>query len=147
MVPWRLDSTDSCLITLLSSLYHRVNTFRIIIRQNNTISSGPNIPRCHYQSNHKQKLQKKAHDIHTTAPDLQIGDTVYFRDYSSHTASQWSAGKIIEKTSPLSYKIQFNGQTLRDMLIKLLDIHQNNKAVNMLNTMIAWIVHHLQWYH
>ena len=36
------------------------------------------------------------------------------------------------KTSPLFYKIQLNAQTLRDILIILLYIHQNNKAVDML---------------
>ena len=57
---------------------------------------------CNYL--HKQVSVVHA-DVHTTAQDFKIGDTVYFRDYSSRTASRWSAGTIMAKTGPLSYKI------------------------------------------
>ena len=61
---------------------------------------------------HKQQMQKSAHDRHAKSRYFVEGDEVYARNFRSHP--QWVAGKIVKITGPLSFEIELSdGRVIR----------------------------------
>ncbi|KAK3751535.1 hypothetical protein QZH41_019421, partial [Actinostola sp. cb2023] len=58
----------------------------------------------------KQEQQKAIHDNHAKARDIQIDDPVYIRDFREKKA--WLPGVVIEKTGPVSSKIELQDGTI-----------------------------------
>ena len=54
-----------------------------------------------------QNRQKIQQDQYSRQRTVSIGEDVLVREYTNHKPS-WTSGKVIEKTSPISSKIQLN---------------------------------------
>ena len=56
---------------------------------------------------HKQQMQKSAHDRHAKTRYFAEGDEVYARNFRQYPP--WLAGKIVKTTGPLSFEIELSG--------------------------------------
>ena len=56
---------------------------------------------------HKQQMQKSAHDKHAKTSDFTEGNEVYAHNFRQHPP--WLAGKIVKTTGPLSFEIELSG--------------------------------------
>ena len=59
----------------------------------------------------KQADQKQRHDLHSTDREFDIGENVLARNLRE--GPKWLPGTIIEKTGPVSYRVQVRDQVWR----------------------------------
>ena len=55
---------------------------------------------------HRQAMQKKYHDEHAKTRELDSGDAVYFRDYSTHAPTKYKEGVVKRRTGPVSVEVE-----------------------------------------
>ena len=58
------------------------------------------------QVSKRQLGQKQGHDLHTRERQFLEGKSAYVKNYGP--GERWIAGKIVERTGPLSFKIQLS---------------------------------------
>jgi len=58
----------------------------------------------------KQLKQKESHDRHARDRCLDVGDSVFTRNFSK--GDKWLPGRIVERTGPVSFKVELEGEGL-----------------------------------
>lgn len=58
----------------------------------------------------KQINQKNYHDMHTKERNFEIGDKVFVKNF--RRGDPWLQGSILEKTEPLSYRVELNNDCI-----------------------------------